>query len=133
LRQSYKTVLLWVVLILMFVAFYQFFAQHGREQKEFAFSDFVTKVEAGDVRDVNIKDTNYYGHLRDGSDFHTVGPLDATASVFDRLQKKGVKVLYEKADQNSFWVQVSSTSRWSSSSSSSSSSCASSRLAAGRP
>ncbi|HET8724228.1 MAG TPA: ATP-dependent metallopeptidase FtsH/Yme1/Tma family protein, partial [Anaeromyxobacteraceae bacterium] len=105
-RQSYKTVLLWVVLILMFVAFYQFFAQHGREQKEFAFSDFISKVEAGDVRDVTIKDTNYYGHLRDGSDFHTVGPLDATASVFDRLQKKGVKVLYEKADQNSFWVQV---------------------------
>jgi cell division protease FtsH len=106
LRQSYKTVLLWVVLILMFVAFYQFFAQHGREQKEFAFSDFITKVEAGDVRDVTVKDTNYYGHLRDGSDFHTVGPLDATGSVFDRLQKKGVKVLYEKPDQNSFWVTV---------------------------
>ena len=70
-RQSYKTVLLWVVLILMFVAFYQFFAQHGREQKEFAFSDFVAKVEAGDVRDVTVKDTNYYGHMRDGSDFHT--------------------------------------------------------------
>ena len=105
-RQSYKTVLLWVVLILMFVAFYQFFAQHGREQKEFAFSDFITKVEAGDVRDVTVKDTNYVGHLRDGSDFHTVGPLDATGAVFDRLQKKGVKVLYEKPDQNSFWVTV---------------------------
>ncbi len=105
-RQSYKTILLWVVLILMFVAFYQFFAQHNREQKEFAFSDFVSKVETGDVRDVTVKDTNYYGHLRDGSDFHTVGPLDATGSVFDRLQKKGVKVLYEKPDQNSFWVTV---------------------------
>jgi hypothetical protein len=30
LRQSYKTVLLWGVLILMFGAFNQFFAQHGR-------------------------------------------------------------------------------------------------------
>jgi len=106
LRQSYKTVLLWVVLILMFVAFYQFFAQHSREQKEFAFSDFVTKVEAGDVRDVTVKDTSYQGHLRDGTEFHTVGPLDATGTVFDRLQKKGVKVLYERPDQNSFWVTV---------------------------
>ena len=105
-RQSYKTVLLWVVLILMFVAFYQFFAQHSREQKEFAFSDFVTKVEAGDVRDVTVKDTSYQGHLRDGTEFHTVGPLDATGTVFDRLQKKGVKVLYERPDQNSFWVTV---------------------------
>jgi len=106
LRQSYKTVLLWVVLILMFVAFYQFFAQHGREQKEFAFSDFVAKVEAGDVRDVNVKDTTYQGHLRDGTEFHTVGPSDASASIFDKLQKKGVKVLYERGDQNSFWVSV---------------------------
>jgi len=106
LRQSYKTVLLWVVLILMFVAFYQFFAQHGHEQKEFAFSDFVGKVEAGDVRDVTVKDTNYQGHLRDGTEFHTVGPSDASGAVFERLQKKGVKVLYERPDQNSFWVTV---------------------------
>jgi len=106
LRQSYKTVLLWVVLILMFVAFYQFFAQHGHEQKEFAFSDFVGKVEAGDVRDVTVKDTNYQGHLRDGTEFHTVGPNDASGAVFERLQKKGVKVLYERPDQNSFWVTV---------------------------
>ncbi|HTP51739.1 MAG TPA: ATP-dependent zinc metalloprotease FtsH [Anaeromyxobacteraceae bacterium] len=105
-RQSYKTVLLWVVLILMFVAFYQFFAQHGHEQKEFAFSDFVGKVEAGDVRDVTVKDTNYQGHLRDGTEFHTVGPSDASGAVFERLQKKGVKVLYERPDQNSFWVTV---------------------------
>ena len=105
-RQSYKTVLLWVVLILMFVAFYQFFAQHNREQKEFAFSDFITKVESGDVRDVTVKDTNYYGHLRDGTEFHTVGPIDPMATIFDQLQKKGVKVLYEKPDQNSFWVTI---------------------------
>ena len=105
-RQSYKTVLLWVVLILMFVAFYQFFAQHSREQKEFAVSDFVTKVEAGDVRDVTVKDQSYQGHLRDGTEFHTVGPIDAGASVFDRLQKKGVKVLYERPEQNSFWVNA---------------------------
>ncbi len=105
-RQSYKTVLLWVVLILMFVAFYQFFAQHGREQTEFAFSDFVAKVEAGEVRDVIVKDTAYVGHLRDGKEFHTVGPIDASATIFDRLQKKGVKVLYEKPEQNSFWVTM---------------------------
>jgi len=106
LRQSYKTVLLWVVLILMFVAFYQFFAHQGREQREFAFSDFIAKVEAGDVRDVEVRDTNYVGHLRDGTEFRTVGPLDATGAVFDRLQKKGIKVLYQKSEQNSFWVTV---------------------------
>ncbi len=105
-RQSYKTVLLWVVLILMFVAFYQFFAQHSREQKELAFSDFITKVEGGSVRDVIVKDTNYSGHLADGSEFHTVGPIDPMATIFQQLKAKGVKVLYEKPEQSSFWVTI---------------------------
>jgi cell division protease FtsH len=106
LRQSYKTVLLWVVLIAMFGAFYQFFAQHRSEQKELAFSDFVAKVEAGEVRDVNVKDLNYSGHMKDGSEFHTVGPVDPMATIFEKLRQAHVKVLYEKPEQNSFWVTV---------------------------
>jgi cell division protease FtsH len=107
LRQSYKTVLLWVVLILMFVAFYQFFAQHGREQKEFAWSDFSAQIEKDNVRDVVVKDNiAYSGHLRDGSEFKTVGPIDPMATISERLVKKGVKVLYDKPEQNSFWVTV---------------------------
>ncbi|BDG07854.1 ATP-dependent zinc metalloprotease FtsH [Anaeromyxobacter paludicola] len=106
-RQSYKTVLLWVVLILMFVAFYQFFAQHGREQKEFAWSDFSAQIEKDNVRDVVVKDNiTYSGHLRDGSEFKTVGPIDPMATISDKLVKKGVKVIYDKPEQNSFWVTV---------------------------
>ncbi len=106
LRQSYKTVLLWVFLVVMFFAFYQFFAQQGREQKEYAFSDFMAKVEAGEVKDVVVKDTSYEGHLRDGSDFHTVGPVDPMATIFQKLQTKGVKVLYQKSEQGSLWVSI---------------------------
>ena len=106
-RQSYKTVLLWVVLILMFVAFYQFFAQHDRKQKELAFSDFIAKVEQGEVREVQIKDNvNYIGTFKDNSDFHSVGPVDAMATIFQVLQKRGVKVVYDKPEGNSFWVTV---------------------------
>ncbi len=106
-RQSYKTVLLWVVLILMFVAFYQFFAQHDRKQKELAFSDFVAKVEKDEVREVQVKDNvNYVGTLKDNSEFHTVGPIDPMATIFTSLQKHGVKVVYDKPEGNSFWVTV---------------------------
>src|ERR1044071_678095 len=102
LRQSYKTVLLWVVLILMFVAFYQFFAQHDRKQKELAFSDFVQKVEQHEVREVQVKDNvNYVGVLKDNSESHTVGPIDPMATIFNKLQAAGVKVIYDKPEGNS--------------------------------
>jgi cell division protease FtsH len=107
LRQSYKTVLLWVVLILMFVAFYQFFAQHDRKQKELPFSDFIAKVERGEVRSVEVKDNvNYNGQLKDNSDFHTVGPIDPMATVFEKLRAQGVTVKYNPPEGNSFWVTV---------------------------
>jgi cell division protease FtsH len=106
LRQSYKTVVLWVVLILMFVAFYQFFAQHSREPKTLPFSDFISKVEAGSVREVTVKDNLYTGKLTDSSDFRTVGPVDPMATIFQQLKAKGVKVEYERAEQNSLWVQI---------------------------
>jgi cell division protease FtsH len=107
LRQSYKTVLLWVVLILMFVAFYQFFASHDRKQKELAFSDFIAKVDRGEVRDVVVKDiVNYGGTLKDGSEYHSVGPPDAMGSIFSKLQAQGVTVHYDKPEGNSFWVTV---------------------------
>jgi len=107
LRQSYKTVLLWVVLILMFVAFYQFFASHDRKQKELPFSDFWSKVEKDEVREVRVKDNvNYYGTLKDNTEFHTVGPIDPMATFFAELQKRSVKVEYEKPEGNSFWVTV---------------------------
>ena len=55
-RQSYKTALLWVFLIVMFVALWQLFQQRGREAKTYNWSQFMQKVEAGDVKDVVVKD-----------------------------------------------------------------------------
>jgi len=107
LRQSYKTVLLWVVLILMFVAFYQFFASRDHKQRELPFSDFITKVDKGEVREVQVKDNvNYVGTLKDGSEFRTVGPIDPMTTIFTKLQAQGVKVAYDKPEGNSFWVTV---------------------------
>jgi len=106
LRQSYKTVLLWVVLLLMFVAFYQMFSVQGRNVKRLDFSDFIAKVEAGEVKEVVIKDHTYSGTFRDNSEYETTGPFDPMATMLERFTKNGIRVRYEKPDQNSFWVTV---------------------------
>jgi len=106
LRQSYKTVLLWVVLLLMFVAFYQMFSVQGRNVKRLDFSDFITKVDAGEVREVVIKDHTYSGTMRDNSEYETTGPFDPMATLLERFTKHSIRVRYEKPEQNSFWVTV---------------------------
>ncbi len=105
-RQSYKTALLWVFLIVMFLALWRFFQVQGREAKPVTWSQFMSKVEAGEVTAVKVKDLDYFGHLRDGSDVKTVGPLDASATIAEKLRTHGVTLEFEKPDQNSIWVTV---------------------------
>ena len=106
LRQSYKTALLWVFLIVMFLALWQLFQQRGAQAKTYNWSQFMQKVEAGEVKEVRIKDLDYLGHLRDGSEFITTGPIDASATIAEKLRQQGVNLSFEKPEQSSLWVTV---------------------------
>ena len=53
-KQSHKTLLLWVLLILMFVAIYNLVAE-GEQPRSVAFSDFITDVQASRVDKVEIR------------------------------------------------------------------------------
>ncbi len=54
-KQSHKTLLLWVLLIVMFLAIWQFLSPTDRKQPV-AFSEFVEEVQKGHVKDIHIKD-----------------------------------------------------------------------------
>ncbi len=105
-RQSLKTAGLWAVLILMFISLWMLFQRGGPAKKEMNWSQFMSKVEAGEVREVTIKDLDYEGTLRDNTQFRTTGPLDASAAIAEKLREKGVTLQFQKSDQNSIWVTV---------------------------
>ncbi len=105
-RQSYKTALLWVFLIVMFIALWQLFQQRGHEATTLNWSQFMAKVDAGEVREVTIKDLEYTGTLRDNKTFQTTGPVDASATIAEKLREKGVVMQFQKPEQNSLWVTV---------------------------
>ncbi|HTN52687.1 MAG TPA: ATP-dependent zinc metalloprotease FtsH [Anaeromyxobacter sp.] len=105
-RQSYKTALLWVFLLVMFIALWKLFDARHQEAKSLNWSQFMSKVEAGEVKSVTVKDLDYFGRLRDDTDFVTTGPIDASATIAEKLREKGVTLTYQKPDQNSLWVTV---------------------------
>jgi cell division protease FtsH len=109
-KQSHKTLLLWVLLIVMFLAIWQVL-QPGERKQQVSFSEFVTWVHAGQVPDVRIKDHEYqFTHVVDGknSTVETLGPVADQALVQDLennpLAKDGkFKVYFEKEDSTPFW------------------------------
>ncbi|HEX7214160.1 MAG TPA: ATP-dependent zinc metalloprotease FtsH, partial [Methylomirabilota bacterium] len=77
--------------------------QNQSPRGEIVFSDFLKKVESGEVREVTLKGNNVSGRLSDGSSFRTF-----TADYPDlvkSLKDKGVKIDVKPPDTNS-WLAI---------------------------
>src|SRR5262245_26798837 len=112
LRQSHKTILLWVLLILMFVSVYNLFAGQKQAEDKIQFSEFMQKVEnePQTLKHVTIKATGanaaeFSGELADGQKrFQTTGfILDKT---IEKLNDKKIPYEVQKENENSFWQSV---------------------------
>ncbi len=92
-----KNLLVWVVFALILVALFNVF-QGGMDQNNYqrlAFSEFLTKVDAGEVTDVTIKGTEtkgsiITGHYASGTPFSTQAP--DYPDLVDRLAERKVKI-----------------------------------------
>ncbi|MFN0064418.1 MAG: ATP-dependent zinc metalloprotease FtsH [Myxococcaceae bacterium] len=107
-RSSYKTIGLWVILIVLFVAFYNFFSHTNEEVKELTWTAFRAKVDARQVPELAIKGDIYTGVVvgTNGNErFRVMGP-EADSVLLDKLREMGVEVKYERQEQNSFWVAM---------------------------
>jgi cell division protease FtsH len=109
-KQSHKTLLLWVLLIVMFLAIWQVLQPSERKQ-QVSFSEFVTWVHQGQVQDVRVKDHEYtFTRVVDGKNqqMETLGPVADEALIQDLennpLAKDGkFKIYFEKEDTTPFW------------------------------
>ena len=104
-KQSHKTLLLWVLLILMFVAIYQLVTdQEG--PSSVPFSDFITDVRAGKVKSLEAKPRGGSTEIRftlvEGDTRLTVGP-EVTKAFTDELTEHGVQYTIEPANENGLW------------------------------
>ena len=105
-RSTYKTIGLWVILIVLFVAFYQFFSQGNDQVQEPSFTQLLSKVEEKKVKEVAVKGNTYSGKFVDTSEkFRTTGPAP-DAAMLNQLRANGVDVKYEREEQNSLWLTI---------------------------
>jgi len=87
-----RNMALWIVIALLVFALFNLFqgtSQRGG-QTTLAFSDFLTAVESGDIRDVTIQGPGITGHYRDGRNFSTFAPNDP--NLVPTLTKHGVRI-----------------------------------------
>jgi len=112
-KQSHKTLLLWVLLILMFVAIYNLVAE-GEQPRSVAFSDFITDVQNDRVDKVEIRPHDNSAEItfwvqQQGDS----GPREKKVTigvVGEELNKQllehDVNVQFLPEDQNGLWTSV---------------------------
>ncbi len=107
-KQSHKTLILWLVIIGVFVVFFQVFQTHEPVPREVPISDVMTAVEKGDVKDITIRGDVYEGHFKSGDEptLFKANGFPLTADVEKKLRDNKVTVRVEPAQQQSLWVNL---------------------------
>ena len=95
-----RNLALWVIIALLLVVLFNLF-QPGVTRPastQVAYSDFISEMNGGRVRDVVIQGRTVTGQLNDGHNFQTYTPEDPT--LVQRLTDKGVRVIAKPEDSD---------------------------------
>ncbi|MEI9953382.1 MAG: ATP-dependent zinc metalloprotease FtsH [Pseudomonadota bacterium] len=112
-KQPHKTLLLWVVLIVAFLAIWQFLNPENPRNPDIPYSEFVALAkaprDAKHIEEVDIKDREYTFQIKDPNAKgtpprgRTVGPAEDNAQD---LLSHGVKITYQKDEGSPFLTPV---------------------------
>src|SRR5690606_32048143 len=101
-RKQQKTLMLWIVVILITAFVMKVLDQKQVASKEIQYSDFITAVKAGNVQSVMFQSENtIQGKFKDGYEngkyFELVGPTDADSRK--TLEENGIIPNYKKEEK----------------------------------
>ena len=93
---------LWVVIAVLLMALFTVFQNSGQRQsaQEIPYSQLLSDVDQGHIRDVTLTGQDITGHFQDGRSFSTVAPLQ-TNGLADRLYAKNVSITAKAPSEGS--------------------------------
>jgi cell division protease FtsH len=102
LNSVYRSLFIWLMIGLIMILLFNLVSTPKKMEDEIIFSEFMTKVEAGEVDDVVIKENLITGRLKDGKKFKTYSA--GYPELVKELRAKGVKIAAKPPDQNPWYV-----------------------------
>jgi cell division protease FtsH len=104
-NSTFKTVVLWVVLVLVgFVLWKMIATGPTGKDEEISYSAFMTKVNQGSVKDVQISNNEAHGHYTDQRQFHLVVPTN-NPEMLKAFDAHNVQVTF-KDNQGANWTML---------------------------
>jgi len=96
-----RNLALWVIIALLVFALFNLFqgSTPRGAQQPLAYTDFMSQVESGEIKEVTIKGQQVTGKFRDGRSLVTYAPDDP--NLITKLEKNGVRITAQPSDEGS--------------------------------
>ena len=104
-NQFYKNLALWLVIGIVLIALFNMFNQPLNPQSEVVFSDFMDKVEQGQITEVVISGDNISGKYMDGNAFQTTAP-PKDPDLIKSLRQKNVRIVVVPPEQTTWYMSI---------------------------
>ncbi len=101
---TYRSLFIWLLIGLMVILLFNLLNAPKKSAEEMIFSDFLTKLDAGQVDEVTIKENAITGRLKDGAKFKTY--YTEYPDLVKILQSKNIKITVKPPDQNPWYVNL---------------------------
>ncbi len=97
---NFRNFALWIIIGLLLVALFNLFQGPSQRSRgnEIPYSQMLTEVESGNIRDVTIVDQNITGHYTNGRTFKTYAPRDP--GLIGKLNAKGVEIIAKPQEKS---------------------------------
>jgi cell division protease FtsH len=103
---NFRHFAVWIIIGLLLFALYNLF--QGQSQRvgasDISYSDFIGKVETGEVKSVTIAGEVINGQYNDGRSFQTYAPQDP--NLITQLRDKGIDIKARPATDESFLTSM---------------------------
>jgi len=96
-----RNILIWGLVIVFFLVALQMFpfSKEGPEPTELTYSEFVSSINAGEIRSAEVSKTEVTGELSNGSNYVTAISENGQAGIADRLDVAGVQTTIKKVEE----------------------------------
>jgi cell division protease FtsH len=104
-QQFYKNMALWVVILLMVLMLVTMLRQNQAPSSEIPYSEFLSRVDSGDVESVVIEENHITGRMKSSGEFATYAPT-VTEGLLTQLKEKNVQIAARPARESPLWQTI---------------------------
>ena len=98
---TYRSIFIWLLIGIMMILLFNLLGTPRKTEQEMIFSEFMTKLEAGEIEEVIIKGNVINGQLKDGKKFKTFAV--EYPELVKMLRSKDVKITVKPEEQNPWY------------------------------